>query len=446
MEKSTGENRLANVFVIGPDEENLETIHDVPGFYGYRFYELLSLAEAHDRSVPISEIIHKAEQRLDTFEGPIDAIVGYWDFPVSTILPILRDRHGLPGPTLESVLKCEHKYWSRLEQEKVITEHPGYALINLEHEPKPPANLKYPIWLKPVKSFSSALAYRVASDEEFHQAVGAMREKISELGEPFQHILDLADLPPEIKDIGGSAVLAEEAMSGQQAAVEGYCIDGHVEVYGTLDSLNYPHSPCFLRHQYPSQLPETTVRHMEQVSRRVISHIGLECTTFSIEFFCDPDSSDVRLLEINPRHSQSHAELFELVDGIPNHHCMLRLALGRAPVMPFREGDHQIAALWCYRRFNGDAVLVQGPSSAEIASIEKDIPGVTVRPLVCEGQRLSELPDQDSYSHELANLIIGGENVQDLESKYQEAISRLTFKFDEVDHTEVKRLYANDEG
>lgn len=157
---------------------------------------------------------------------------------------------------------------------------------------------------------------------------------IDRLGQPFEYIMSHLDLPPEVNEIGAHACLAEEAMHGQQVATEGYVHNGNVVVYGALDSLNYPGTPSFLRHQYPSQLPGPVVRRMREVSIAVIEQVGLDNVTFSIEFFCDTDSGDVRLLEINPRHSQSHAELFEYVDGVPNHYCMLSVALGRDPGLP----------------------------------------------------------------------------------------------------------------
>lgn len=420
----------ANVFVVGLDEENLASLHDVPRLADYRFHGLLSVPELQYGEIPADELIDKAQRQLDAFEGSIDAIVGYWDFPVSTMLPILCARYGLPGATLEAVLKCEHKYWSRLEQEKVLTEHPKFALVDLD-DARPPHDLKYPMWLKPVKSFSSELAFKVETDEEFDEAVAEIREGIGRLGEPFQYFLDRAELPPEVADAGGSACLAEEAMSGLQAAVEGYSIDGRVEVYGALDSVNYPGTSSFQRHQYPSQLPEDAVRAMEDVAKRAIAHIGLDNIAFSIEFFVDPDSHDVCLLEINPRHSQSHAEIFELVDGVPNHHAMLRLALGHEPYMPYREGEWGIAGKWYHRHFGEDAVVRRAPTEEEIRRVERELPGVTVQTTAREGDRLSEMPEQDSYSFDLAHLIVAGTDEADMERKFEQAVERLPFEFEE---------------
>ena len=47
---------------------------------------------------------------------------------------MLSERYGTRSTSLESVVKCEHKYWSRLEQQKVIDEHPRFGRVDLEAE------------------------------------------------------------------------------------------------------------------------------------------------------------------------------------------------------------------------------------------------------------------------------------------------------------------------
>jgi hypothetical protein len=324
-------------------------------------------------------------------------------------------------------VKCEHKYWSRLEQQQVIDEHPRFGLVDLD-EPRLPKGLRYPVWLKPVKSYSSELAFHVGDDRQFADAVAEIRDGIGRLGRPFEWILDQLDLPPEIAEVGGQACLAEEAMSGARAATEGYVHDGRVVVYGVLDSITYPERSSFLRHQYPSQLPESVQRRLVEVSEQAIERVGLNWTTFSVEFFCDPDSGDVCLLEINPRHSQSHAQLFADVDGIANHHAMVELALGRHPDLPRGEGPYAIGAKWYHRRFS-DGVLRRGPTPEVVARIEREIPGVRVTPVPREGQRLSELLGQDSYSFELTDVIVGARDEAELVAKYERAVGALTYEF-----------------
>ncbi len=113
-----------NIFVVGLDKFHLTQLKALRRAGNYRFHPLFHYEEIRGgERFPVREFLRDAEKQLMVFSDTVDAIVGYWDFPVSTLLPILRTRFGLLTPTLESVLKCEHKYWSRLEQVAVIQDN-----------------------------------------------------------------------------------------------------------------------------------------------------------------------------------------------------------------------------------------------------------------------------------------------------------------------------------
>ncbi|MCX5281229.1 MULTISPECIES: ATP-grasp domain-containing protein [unclassified Streptomyces] len=421
-----------NIFVIGLDEANLPTLNEVPNARELTFHPLLTIEELQGGEVSVAELLAKAEKLLDAFDGTIDAIVGYWDFPVSTLVPMLAERYGTRSTSLESVVKCEHKYWSRLEQEKVTDRHPRFGRVDLSAEkPSPPEGMNFPMWLKPALSYSSELAFGVDDMTEFEEAVADIRDGISRVGRPFEYVLDRLALPPEMDGVGGEVCLAEEEMSGIQVAVEGYVDHGEVTVYGALDSINYPGSSCFLRHQYPSTLPEPAIKELHDVTRRVMEQIGMEAATFSVEYFYDPHTGRISLLEINPRHSQSHAELFQYVDGVPNHHCMVSLALGRDPRMPHRAGHYAMAAKW-YHRWFADGVVHNVPTPDDLRRIEREIPGTRIDIVPSEGSRLSDLPGQDSYSYELAHIFTGGDTEEELREKYDRCVAALGLTFDET--------------
>jgi hypothetical protein len=420
-----------NIFVIGLDEENRRVLDRLPWAGTYRFHGLLSPEELQHGEIDFEALLKTAQHELDAFDGDVGAIVSYWDFPAASLVPILCARYDLPSVSLEAVLKCEHKYWSRLEQRKVIDELPAFGVVDLDDEkPAPPEGVEFPMWLKPVKSFSSELAFKADNDEEFADAVAEIRAGVGRVGEPFDYVLQQVKLPPEIAEVGGAACLAEEALHGVQAAVEGYVHHGEVVVYGALDSINYGDSSSFLRHQYPSQLGEEPVRRMREVAERVMKQIGYDNATFSIEFFCDPESGQVALLEINPRHSQSHAELFEFVDGVANHEIMVRLGLGQDPGRRPTKGKYQIAAKWYLRRFE-DGVVTRVPTREEIEAVQERLDGTQVEIIPEVGQRLSDLPEQDSYSFELAHLFVAGHTEQEMIEKYEACVAALPFEFDE---------------
>ncbi|GAA2940008.1 MULTISPECIES: ATP-grasp domain-containing protein [Streptomyces] len=422
-----------NIFVIGLDDANLPTLQAVPQADSYRFHRLLSIEELQEGEVSVPDLLNRARAVLDAHDGSVDAIVGYWDFPVSILVPLLGKEYGVRTTGLESVVKCEHKYWSRLEQQKVIDEYPRFGRVDLDSDdPQPPEGVNFPMWLKPALAYSSELAFGVSDMKEFREAVAAIREGIARVGRPFDTVLDLLDLPPEMEGVGGQVCLAEEAMTGIQVAVEGYVYEGEVTVYGVLDSINYPNSSCFLRHQYPSTLPAPVIRKLHDVSERTMRQIGMESATFSIEYFYDPKTGDISLLEINPRHSQSHAELFDYVDGAPNHHRMLSLSQGVDPALPGGQGPYKMAAKWYYRWF-GDGTVHEVPSAERIAEIEREIPGVRVDVVPEEGQKLSTVSQQDSYSYEVAHIFTGGDDEDDLRRKFDRCVAALGLTFD---HTE----------
>jgi hypothetical protein len=419
-----------NVFVLGLDDINLEALQELRCAGGCRFRHLLSveeLLESHD--LHMGELLEKAERQLDSFQGSVDALVGYWDFPVSSMVPILCQRRDLPGPDLTAVVKCEHKYWSRLEQAKAITEHPGFGVVDLTGDAEVPPGVSFPMWLKPVQGASSELAFKVEDRDEFDRAVEQIREGLDENGGAFGFVLGHVDLPPEVTEVGSRACLAEEAVTGRQITVEGYSYAGDPRPYGIIDSINYPDTTSFLRFQYPARVPEDVAQRLVDISRRVMRQIGLRWGTFNIEYFWDEATDAINLLEINPRHSQSHAFIFEYVDGLPHHQIMVDLGLGREPMFVHGEGEYDIAAKWHLRRFE-DGVVRRSPSPEEVAEVEGQVPGVKVSIVAEEGQRLSELPHQDSYSFELADLHIGARDEDELCDKYDRCVQRLRFEID----------------
>lgn len=422
-----------NIYVIGLDEENAQVLERTRWEDDYRFHGLLTPAELQHGEIDFAALLEKARTELDNAEERPAAIVSYWDFPAACLVPLLCARYGLAGNSLEAVLKCEHKYWSRLEQAAVSDDLPAFGIVDLDQDrPHKPDNVDFPMWLKPVKSFSSELAFQVTNDEEFAEAVAEIREGVGRVGEPFDEVLGMVEVPSEVAEVGGAACLAEEAMSGVQAAVEGYVHNGQVIVYGALDSVNYDGTSSFLRHQYPSQLPAEVVRKMREISCTVIGHIGYDNATFSIEFFYNPETGRVCLLEINPRHSQSHAELFEAVDGVANHEVMVRLGLGQDPASHRNEtGRSRIAGKWYLRRFDGDALVRRVPDEAEVADIERQVPGTTIDIAAVGGKRLSDLPEQDSYSYELAHLFVRADSEAEMREKYERCARLLRFEFDE---------------
>lgn len=422
---------MKHVFVIGLTEPDLERLRRIPGAEGLRFHSLFDHDEIRGlEAFPIDELLSEADRRLDESRCEVDAIIGYWDFPVSEMIPILCSSRGLPSASLESVLRCQHKFWSRLEQRRVVPEHtPRFALVRPEDEVSEPP-LPYPFWLKPIRSFRSHLGFRITDRTTFDAALEEIRRDLPRIGDPFDKILGRAELAPEVADVGGTSCIAEELIRGRQCTLEGYAHGGRVHVYGTVDSIRFPNRSSFDRYQYPSRLPPRVKRRMVEIAERFITHVGYDRAPFNMEFFYDRPRDRIHLLEVNTRISHSHTDLFEKVDGVSNQEVSVDLALGLEPRPPHRRGEFRHAAKCFVRRF-ADGTVTRVPTPEEIQEIEGDIPGTTIHLEVDEGTRLSELPDQDAYSYELAAVFVGAPNRGELLRRYREITSRLAFEFDE---------------
>lgn len=276
-----------NVFIIGLDDFNLSMIKQVKNAENYNFIGLLDIHSLIDSGqYRFQDMLDLADMQLRAFDGTIDAIVGYTDFPVSTMVPILCERFKVPGPSLESVLKCEHKYWSRLEQKQSIPEHiPSFTAFDpFDDQALEKIDLKFPFWIKPVKSTASQLGFRINSKKDFLRAVSILRAKIG-LFKPFDYLLDIAKLPPEVDRVNSSHCVAEEIISGRQCTLEGYVHNGEVHTYGIIDSIREPNRTTFARYQYPSRLPRNVQKKWPGSRRESCSISGLTIPHSMLNFF-----------------------------------------------------------------------------------------------------------------------------------------------------------------
>jgi len=436
---------MKNIFVMGMDAFNHELLKTIDADNGtddtYQFHSLFELGEIVDADdgayLSLSDARKQAMARFAEVEGGADAIMGYWDFPTTAYVPVIARDAGLPAPTLEAVARCEHKYWSRVEQKKVLPDLvPNFQAINpFSEDPVADVRIEYPFWLKPVKSHSSFLGFYIDGPEALREHIPEIREKIGLFGKPFNEFLELVNPPDEVAEIDGYHCIAEEIISsGFQATVEGYCWHGEVQVFGTVDSLRSgKHHSSFCRYQYPSKLPRKVQARMIKAARTLMRHIGYDQGTFNIEFFWNHEDDSLKLLEVNSRISKSHSPLFLMVDGATNQKVVLDLALGREPVMPHGKGDHALSAKFMLRLFKdeiSDGMVRKLPSREDIERVRAAFPHAFVQPLVEEGMRLSDLKFQDSYSYEIAVVFLGADRQKQLLDCFAEVEEFLPFQID----------------
>lgn len=418
--------RRKNVFVIGHDPFNMPMLESLEVAQDINFIPALDKDELKaSEDVPALQLYETALKRIEDSGYEPDAVITYWDFPATIITAMLNNRLNLIGPPLRSLFKCEHKAWSRMEQRKVIYDNiPHFAAFDpADPDAYSKINLVPPFWIKPVKSFRSYLSFRVEDRTDFEHYREEMVTHVGGIYGPFTDLMRKAHMPYHVTD-SSDACIAESGLSGHMCTVEGYIIDNEVICYGVVDSIRETNSNSFLRYQYPSQLPMAVQYRMMDIARRVLAQIDLNDSCFNIEYFYNQTDDSIYLLEINPRTSQSHADLFEKVHGQSQFQIMLQVALGERPKPLERSGPFRLAAKYMYRT-DQPGVVKKLPGTEELTRLNERFPHTKINFNVREGDNLAELLFQDAYSFEIADIYIGGNDEMEICAKYEEIVQEL---------------------
>jgi hypothetical protein len=423
--------RKKNVFVIGMNDLNRSRLASLPQADECIFHTLLSYEESHgSKEYDVERMMENATRQLDQFDNHIDAIISFWDFPVSIMQTILSERYGTKSTSTQSIYFCEDKFGARVKQAEIIPECvPDYAGFNpFDEHPMDKIHLNYPFWVKPVKSFGSHLGFKIENEADFNEAVEKMRKRIERFTTPFFKLVDFAhmDFKPDQKILA----IAEKLISGHQCTLEGYAYEGNVGIHGVVDSHRFKGMSTFSHYQYPSQLPEEIKERMFVYTKKLMKHIGFNNSSFNIEFYWDEQTDDIKVLEINPRISQSHAELFKKVDGVYNHKIVLDTALGRKPELPVKEGPFNTAGKFFIRHFK-NGVVKNAPDEKNMNEVKKRYPDVVIELIAKKGQELESLPYQDSYSYKLGFVYLGGRNDKEMKEKFEHVKGILNYQIEE---------------
>ncbi|MEX2614566.1 MAG: ATP-grasp domain-containing protein [Alphaproteobacteria bacterium] len=421
-----------NVAVVGYDNFNekylLETIRDAEEIC---FVPVLDRNETaiQKQSYPFAERLQLGLQRLNGISGGVEGIITFWDFPSSALTPFLARDANLRYASVESVIKCEHKVWSREEQAAVVDTPKFAPFYPFDDDPLGDVTLDFPFWVKPAVGHSSILGFEIRNVEEFQDALEKIRSSIRTHTTPFRYVMENVDLPDRLAEKGASLCIAEEIIShGDQVTLEGYVQDGEIFVYGVVDSLRLENEHSFSRYQYPSALDEQTIARMKEKTAKIMRRFGYDNCPFNIEFFHDDSTGRIDVVEVNSRVSQSHADLFYKVDGQSNFQIPVDLALGRSPRWDSGMGEFAVAAKFFIRIFeNGRSTSV--PDAASLGALERAMPDVRVDVKIAPGQLLADLPEQESYSYEIADVFVGGRDEKELIEKFEASKDFLHFEF-----------------
>jgi biotin carboxylase len=369
------------------------------------------------------EVISLIEETVRRHEGSkLSGVTSGVAYPGMPVAAVVAERLGLCGPRVNGVLLCEHKYYSRLAQRDLVPHAtPDFGLIDPQN-PRAPGGMRFPLFVKPIKSSFSMNARRVSGNEELRSLVasGAM---------PKAYLKPFDDLLSHYTDFetASSNFIAESPLDGAQVSLEGYAFGGRVHTLGILDSIMYPGTISFRRFQYPSRLSHEVQQRMSRIVETFFKGIGYDNALFNVELIYNPASDKIHIIEVNPKIASQFTDLFEKVDGASSYDPLLQVALGEEPDFKKGSGPFKLAASCILRTFE-DRMALRVPSGEEIEALKARFPDARVEVSAQEGRLLSDLM-QDGKSFRYCLINIGANSPEELEAKFELCESALDFRF-----------------
>jgi hypothetical protein len=362
------------------------------------------------------------EKMVRRYQGRIDAVFSSNEQFGALAAALVAQRLGLPGADPEALLCAQHKYEARLRLREVAPDLcPQFELIPYTIGRDEAQRLAFPMFVKPVKATFSVLARRCDTPEEL---IAHLRfqpwEKhiIKRLIEPHNQALRRF---PRFR-IGARHMLVEELLQGRQINVDGFVHGGQIHLLGVTDEVMYPGTISFQRFMFPGQSCERLRARVQDAAERVLRGFGLDHGFFNLEFFIDPQTGALKLIEINPRLAAQLAQFYEWVLGIDTYELGFALALNRP--LPFAHARRfGAAASFVWRSFDGTS-CPRLPTRDDLAWLAREYPEARLELYPKKGTALQR-DLKWLGSHRWAVLNMPGRDEDDLRQRYERICARL---------------------
>jgi hypothetical protein len=337
---------------------------------------------------------------------------------------LVAEAAGLPGTSPEAVLACQHKLHARRVLQRVAPEaNIAFAGLDAVYGGPVPEGLQYPAFVKPVKAAFSVLAASVRHRAELHRHTRFGRRElwvIRRLVEPFERVARRR-LPA-----AGTAhrMMLEEPLDAPQYNLDGYVHQGRMQVLGVVDAVMYPGTHSFMRFEVPSRLPDTVRERAADVARRFLAAVGFTHGLFNMEFFYDPATDRLAVIEFNPRLASQFGDLYRRTTGIDPHAIGVALATGGNPAAVARAAPEAgAAASFVYRAFAPEE-LPPLPSAAQQRLLAREFPDALLFVYPKQGHSLAR-DFKWLGSHRYGILHLGGRDADDLHQRCRAASALL---------------------
>jgi biotin carboxylase len=223
---------------------------------------------------------------------------------------------GLPGMGYEVALNFTHKGRMRQMTERSGLKVPQYRLLKAgDSLDALTQELAMPVIVKPVDSQSGKGVTIVADRDALLRACHHAREHSRE-----------------------GSVLIERVVQGTEVIVDGFMLDGEVNVLAMARKTPNPLQPTVSKRiTYGECLPKETAEQVEAVNRRTLTALGLMSGVFHAEYMLSGE--DVIPIDIAARGGgcMIYTHVLPDVSGVDANRAMIELTMGERPtILPTR--------------------------------------------------------------------------------------------------------------
>ncbi len=315
---------------------------------------------------------------------PIDAV--FYSRDVADIVAaVLCEEFGFPGPSVESVFLCLHKYYGRQYEPHPVRCDP------IELADEQPLLTRYPCYLKPPWLNLGILGFKLDSAEDLQRALAIARREYpawAPLYLPFfERYIDCEKFPLATREI----MLVEDFVDGPQVTVEGWVANRQPALWAITDTNTYPGTRIIDNFSLPSRHPAHIQGLLSQQALEAIGNIGLDTGFFNIEFWCHDDA--VTLTEVNGRAATCFYNLYRRCLGACVYEAGLTLAGGQAPQPPLRQTE-VVGGQFNFITFGEDLAenLFDFTRAQEVSDLATYVePGQEIRPVSEFGVVLAQI-------------------------------------------------------
>jgi hypothetical protein len=294
----------------------------------------------------------------------------------------------LIGPSFQGILNCQNKFISREIQKNNL---PEYAVEFFLDDGISENNQLEEFFAKPVKSSYSFAAGKYSSLAELRGFAKEQNQRLVEHNMFHTECLKFAGFGAESTEYQtANKYICEEILDGEQFDIDGYMLNGKVNIIGFSKVVFYQDSGTIERNELPYHLDEYYQEQINSLTEKLTKGVGIDNSFFNIEIRINFQTKRVSIIEINSRMAVQFERLYRSLYDFSMIIAACDIAVGKAPNQIDKSKRNFNFCYSCQPRYNNDQYVVKAPSDADVARIHKSFPGTKFLNICSEGDKLSD--------------------------------------------------------